>query len=68
MELYVDSANVDEIRKWREMGVVDGVTTNPSIMLSDGVYDMEKGAKAIAALALLVVVVGAVDQVFHGSP
>ena len=50
MELYVDSANVDEIRKWREMGVVDGVTTNPSIMLSDGVYDMEKGAKAIAAL------------------
>lgn len=27
-----------------------GVTTNPSIMLKDGVYDIEAGAKEIAAL------------------
>jgi transaldolase len=32
------------------MGVIDGVTTNPSIMLKDGMYDMERGAKVIAAL------------------
>ena len=32
------------------MGVMDGVTTNPSIMLSDGVYDIEQGAKDIARL------------------
>jgi len=50
MEIFVDSADVNEIGKWLKMGIVDGVTTNPSIMLNDKVYDMEKGAKEIAAL------------------
>jgi transaldolase len=50
MEVFVDSASVKEIEKWLRMGVVDGVTTNPSIMFKDGVYDAERGAKAIAAL------------------
>lgn len=31
-----------------EEGVVDGVTTNPTIMLYDGFYDLERGAKQIA--------------------
>ena len=50
MEIFIDSANSKEIGKWIKMGVADGVTTNPSIMLNDGVYDVEKGAKEIAAL------------------
>jgi transaldolase len=50
MEIFIDSANVDEIRRWLEYGVVDGVTTNPSIMLKDEGYDMERRAKEIAAL------------------
>ncbi len=50
MEIFIDSASITEIKKWLEMGIADGVTTNPSIMLKDGVYDMEKGAKQIAAL------------------
>jgi transaldolase len=50
MEIFIDSANVDEIRHWLEYGVVDGVTTNPSIMLKDAGYDMEERAKAIAEL------------------
>jgi transaldolase len=50
MEIFVDSASIDNIEKWLEMGVIDGVTTNPSIMYADGVYDSEAGAKAIAAL------------------
>lgn len=50
MEIFIDSANVTEIEKWLNMGLIDGVTTNPSIMLKDKVYDMEKGAKEIAAL------------------
>lgn len=50
MEIFIDSANTTEIEKWLRMGVLDGVTTNPSIMLKDGVYDMERGAKEIAAL------------------
>jgi transaldolase len=50
MEIFIDSASVTEIGKWLKMGVVDGVTTNPSIMLKDGIYDIEAGAKDIAAL------------------
>lgn len=50
MEIFIDSANVKEIEKWTKMGVADGVTTNPSIMYKDGVHDVEKGAKKIAAL------------------
>lgn len=50
MEIFIDSASVTEIEKWLEMGVIDGVTTNPSIMFKDGVYDAEAGAKKIAAL------------------
>ena len=50
MEIFIDSANVTEIEKWLNMGIADGVTTNPSIMLSDGAYDMETGARDIARL------------------
>ncbi|MBT9147741.1 MAG: Transaldolase [Syntrophomonadaceae bacterium] len=50
MEIFIDSANITEIEKWLKMGVIDGVTTNPSIMLKDGVYDAEAGAREIAAL------------------
>jgi transaldolase len=50
MEIFIDSASITEIGKWLRMGVVDGVTTNPSIMLKDGIYDIETGAKDIAAL------------------
>jgi len=50
MEIFIDSASISEIEKWLKMGIVDGVTTNPSIMLKDGVYNMKAGAKDIAAL------------------
>jgi transaldolase len=50
MEIFIDSASITEIGKWLKMGIVDGVTTNPSIMLKDGVYNIEAGAKDIAAL------------------
>ncbi len=50
MEIFLDTANVREIARWLEEGLVDGVTTNPTIMLNDGVYDMERGAGEIARL------------------
>ncbi len=50
MEIFIDSASTTEINKWLEMGVIDGVTTNPSIMFKDCVYDADAGAKEIAAL------------------
>jgi transaldolase len=49
MEVFVDSANIDEIKRWLAEGIVDGVTTNPSIMLADGMYDLHEGAQRLAA-------------------
>jgi transaldolase len=37
MELYVDTANLDEIRKAAALGVLDGVTTNPSLIAKEGI-------------------------------
>ena len=37
MELYIDTANIEEIRKAAGLGVLDGVTTNPSLVAKEGV-------------------------------
>jgi transaldolase len=50
MEIFLDSANLSEIQKWTDMGVIDGVTTNPSIMLKDGAYNIETRAREIAKI------------------
>jgi transaldolase len=50
MEIFADTADLKEIRSWLDFGVIDGVTTNPSIMLAGGVYDLRRGAQDIAAL------------------
>ncbi|RME83087.1 MAG: fructose-6-phosphate aldolase [Planctomycetota bacterium] len=36
MKLFIDSANVQEIREIQEMGILDGVTTNPSLIAKAG--------------------------------
>ena len=36
MKLFIDTANVEEIRKANEMGVICGVTTNPSLIAKEG--------------------------------
>jgi transaldolase len=35
MKFFIDTANLDEIRKGLEMGLVDGVTTNPSLLAKE---------------------------------
>ncbi|MDX9714844.1 MAG: fructose-6-phosphate aldolase [Dissulfurispiraceae bacterium] len=35
MKFFIDTANVDEIRKASELGVIDGVTTNPSLIAKE---------------------------------
>lgn len=37
MDLYIDTANIDEIRRANDMGVLDGVTTNPTLIAKEGV-------------------------------
>lgn len=36
MKIFIDTANVDEIRKANDMGIVCGVTTNPSLIAKEG--------------------------------
>jgi fructose-6-phosphate aldolase, TalC/MipB family len=36
MKLFIDTANVDEIRRVAKWGVLDGVTTNPSLIAKEG--------------------------------
>lgn len=37
MKFFIDTANLDQIREAQEMGVLDGVTTNPSLMAKEGI-------------------------------
>ena len=41
MDLYLDSADLDEIRAARDLGALDGVTTNPSLMAKEGISGSE---------------------------
>ena len=36
MKFFLDTADVDEIREWNDTGLLDGVTTNPSLILKSG--------------------------------
>ncbi len=37
MKFFLDTANIDEIKKYAAWGIVDGVTTNPSLIAKEGV-------------------------------
>jgi transaldolase len=36
MKFFIDTANVDEIKEANDLGMVDGVTTNPSLVAKEG--------------------------------
>jgi transaldolase len=42
MKFFIDTANLDEIREANEMGLIDGVTTNPSLVAKEGDVDFKK--------------------------
>jgi transaldolase len=50
MDLYIDTANMEEIRQAADMGVLDGVTTNPSLIAKEKV----PYAKRLAEICELV--------------
>jgi transaldolase len=50
MQIFVDSADINQIETWLAQGVVDGATTNPSIMFKDGVTDLHAGALRLSKL------------------
>jgi transaldolase len=50
MKFFIDTANLDEIREANEMGLIDGVTTNPSLIAKEGGVDFEKHIAAICEM------------------
>jgi transaldolase len=42
MKFFIDTANLDEIRQANEMGLIDGVTTNPSLVAKEGDVDFKE--------------------------
>ena len=41
MKFFIDTANLDEIREANDLGILDGVTTNPSLMAKEGITGEE---------------------------
>ena len=37
MKFFIDTANLDQIKEAQDLGVLDGVTTNPSLMAKEGI-------------------------------
>jgi transaldolase len=45
MKFFLDTANLDQIREANDLGVLDGVTTNPSLMAKEGISGVENQYK-----------------------
>ena len=41
MKFFIDTANLDQIKEAQDMGILDGVTTNPSLMANEGITGRE---------------------------
>jgi len=50
MKFFLDTANIDEIRRINEWGILDGVTTNPSLIAKESGKPFEEIIKEICAI------------------
>ena len=41
MKFFIDTANLEQIKEAQELGILDGVTTNPSLMAKEGISGHE---------------------------
>lgn len=54
MKFFIDTANLDEIREANDLGVLDGVTTNPSLMAKEGITGHENILNHYVAICNIV--------------
>lgn len=54
MKFFIDTANLDEIRAAHELGVLDGVTTNPTLIAKEGISGKEAFKKHIKTICEIV--------------
>src|SRR5690349_12217951 len=50
MKFFIDTANLDEIREANELGLIDGVTTNPSLVAKEGDVDFKEHIAKICSM------------------
>ena len=50
MRIFIDTANIDQIRQAAKLGVVSGVTTNPSLLSKEATDDYETVTKTICSI------------------
>ena len=54
MKFFIDTANLDQIRDAQDLGVLDGVTTNPSLIAKEGITGRENILKHYVAICNIV--------------
>ena len=54
MKFFVDTANLDQIKEAAAMGILDGVTTNPSLMAKEGITGKENIINHYKAICAIV--------------
>ncbi len=50
MRIFLDTANIDQIRQAAKLGIISGVTTNPSLVSKEGAADYEATIKEICSI------------------
>jgi len=45
MKFFIDTANLEQIKEMQELGIIDGVTTNPSLLAKEGAEPIEQLVK-----------------------
>jgi transaldolase len=50
MKFFIDTANLDEIKEANELGMIDGVTTNPSLVAKEGDVDFKEHLAKICSM------------------
>lgn len=73
MEIFLDTASLDEIREAAKWGVVSGITTNPTLMAKEGGVDFAETIRAICEIidgpiSAEVVSTKAADMIEEGRP
>ncbi len=54
MKFFVDTANLDQIKEAKQLGILDGATTNPSLMAKEGIKGKENIFKHYAEICDIV--------------
>ncbi len=54
MKFFIDTANLDQIKEANDLGILDGVTTNPSLMAKEGITGEDNIKKHYAKIANIV--------------